>query len=189
MASLDEARKLAERMVREMTPYCERVEIAGSIRREKPEVKDIEICVIPKWEERPGSDLFGTPEKFNLLHEWADKQMFVRWIKPGVPDVQPWWVKPDGKYWRGIFPNGIKLDLFIAAPENFGAIYLIRTGSADFSEGVVTHAKRIGKRCQSGYFTVDGEPVPTPTEESVFELLNLRYVEPSKRTGPEALCR
>ncbi len=181
------ARELADGLLLRMMPFCERGLIAGSIRREKPEVKDIELVVIPKWEERPGADLFGTPERVNLLHEWALATDFVRWIKPGTSFILDWQPKPEGKYWRGLLPSGMKLDLFLATADNFGAIALIRTGSAEFSEAVVTHALRIGKRCIEGHFTVDGKPVATPEEADVFKLLNLRYVGPSQRTGPEAL--
>lgn len=37
---LNQARELAANLVEQMRPYCERVEIAGSIRRHKPEVAD-----------------------------------------------------------------------------------------------------------------------------------------------------
>ncbi len=39
---LQEARPLARRLVRSIQPFCYAVEIAGSIRREKTDVKDVE---------------------------------------------------------------------------------------------------------------------------------------------------
>ncbi len=47
---LDKALEIAERTKKLLAPYCERIEIAGSIRRKKPEVKDIELVAIPKLE-------------------------------------------------------------------------------------------------------------------------------------------
>lgn len=35
------AERLANKIVAEILPYCERCEVAGSVRRRKPEVKDI----------------------------------------------------------------------------------------------------------------------------------------------------
>jgi DNA polymerase/3'-5' exonuclease PolX len=188
---IQEARGAAERLVEAMRPFCERIEIAGSIRRGRMEVKDVEIVCVPTWEEVPGDDLFGTPRQVNQLFGWAQKTNLARWIKPGVGEIIDWQPKEDGKYWRGLAyePDGLKVDIFLAKPDNFGAIYLIRTGHATFSEAVVTHAKRIGKRCVEGYFTIDGEPVPTPEETDVFQLLNLPWVEPYARTGPDALAR
>lgn len=43
------ALKIAEGLVCEFGPYCERVEIAGSIRRGKAEVGDIEIVAVPRF--------------------------------------------------------------------------------------------------------------------------------------------
>lgn len=186
---LDEAREQAEALVREIAPFCERVEIAGSVRRGRPEVKDIEIVAVPRWDEHPGADLFGDPVEYNRLHEWAVGQSGIRWIKTGTPEVIDWQPKAAGKYWRGLLVGNTKLDLFLARPENFGAIFLIRTGSAEFSQAVVTHAKRIGKPCVEGFFHNGGEPVATPEEEDVFRLLSLAWVAPELRTDGSALRR
>lgn len=45
---LDKALEIAERIKELLAPYSERIEIAGSIRRKKPEVKDVELVAIPK---------------------------------------------------------------------------------------------------------------------------------------------
>lgn len=46
--NLDYAKQIAEALIEELRPYCERISIAGSIRRGKQEVKDIEIVAVPK---------------------------------------------------------------------------------------------------------------------------------------------
>jgi DNA polymerase/3'-5' exonuclease PolX len=190
---LDEAKAIAEGLVEGMRPYCARVEIAGSIRRRKAEVKDIEIVAVPKWELAPVEeqvrDLFGSPprapQNFNLLHFWATKLSGVRWIKPGTSEVVDWQPKPEGKYWRGIVGGRIKLDLFLARPDNFGLIFLIRTGSADFSQGLVTFAKhRTSFRVGEGSLRDrDGKVLETFEERDVFDALRLDWVEPELRDG------
>ena len=45
---LEKAEKIARKYVDLLAPFCERIEIAGSTRRKKPEVGDIEIVCIPK---------------------------------------------------------------------------------------------------------------------------------------------
>lgn len=190
-----EAREIAETLTEAMRPFCERIEIAGSLRRGKPQVKDIEIVAIPKWQaiEMPPENLFASfyePEfqLRNLLFEWAATQGDIRWIKPGKPEIESGRINQEGKYWRGYLPaREVKLDLFLCKANNWGAIYLIRTGSAEFSQAVVTHAKRIGKPCRDGSFTRDGEPVYTPEERDVFDLLNLEYVEPPARVDGSVL--
>ena len=44
---LERAEKIAEAVVKRLSPYCKRIEVAGSIRRRKEWVKDVDICLIP----------------------------------------------------------------------------------------------------------------------------------------------
>jgi len=203
--ALAEARARAEALVAMMRPHCERCEVAGSVRRGKAEVKDIEIVAVPKWEERvSGSDLFGAERvKTNLLFEWAQgaqQSGLVEWIKPGTPAIVPWMIDPNGKYWRALARRPrepltsatMKLDLFLARPENFGLIFLIRTGPAEFSQKLVTQKCKGGwmpdwMRVQDGRLWQDkdphkdGEPIFTPDEESVFKAIGMGFVEPGER--------
>ena len=43
------ARDLAEALVELLRPACQRIEIAGSIRRGKARPNDIEIVAVPRW--------------------------------------------------------------------------------------------------------------------------------------------
>ncbi|MEW6287659.1 MAG: hypothetical protein AB1509_15670 [Chloroflexota bacterium] len=52
---LPEAQKIAARVIDALAPHCQRIEVAGSIRRQSPQVGDIEIVCQPKT----GADLFG----------------------------------------------------------------------------------------------------------------------------------
>ena len=40
---LEQAQKIASSLIADLKPFCHRIEIGGSIRRKKPEVKDIEL--------------------------------------------------------------------------------------------------------------------------------------------------
>jgi DNA polymerase/3'-5' exonuclease PolX len=194
---LQEAQTIAERLGELMRPFCARVEIAGSVRRCCPEVKDVELVAVPRREERPvaAPSLFGgEPERVNLLHGWATTQAEsagVRWIKPGTQEVVDWAPKPEGRYWRALVDDAIKLDLFLAAPENYGLILLIRTGCAEFSQAVMTHAKLHTRyRVEGGYLRDrDGGALETPEERDVFAALGLEYVVPGERTGLHAVRR
>jgi DNA polymerase/3'-5' exonuclease PolX len=185
-----EAKKLADQIVEAITPFCHRCEIAGSLRRRRPVVKDIEVVAIPKWEDRPDtSDLFGEMKETNALYaDWANRQDRIQWIKPGVDKVIPWWVNAEGKYWRGLLHEGIKLDLFLTTPECWPVIYTIRTGCADFSQELVTYAKLTRRTpVEKGRILNYGRPVELADERAVFDYLALEWVEPEQRTGKEAL--
>jgi DNA polymerase/3'-5' exonuclease PolX len=45
---LERAQIIANQVKEKLEPYCERIETAGSIRRRRPWVKDIDLVCIPK---------------------------------------------------------------------------------------------------------------------------------------------
>lgn len=188
-----EARSIAERLVDAMRPHCRQIEIAGSIRRCKENVKDIEIVAVPDWQEKEvDQGLFTEMALVNPLHDWASTKVAplgLQWIKPGTSVIEEWPVRPDGKYWRGYLPlYDIKVDVFLATPANWGGIFLIRTGSAEFTTAVMGRALRLGMRFEGGYLKDrNGERTAMLTEEAVFEALGLQFIDPSERTGADAL--
>lgn len=183
-----DANAIAGRLVSQMSPFCRRAQIAGSIRRGRQEVKDIEIVAVPEWGESSLGLFLDGGEKINKLLQWAfdaESAGDLTWIKPGTHEVIPWEPKRDGKYWRALLCEGIKLDLFLTTEEQWGLIYLIRTGSAEFSQGVMTYVKhQTAYRIKDGaLLDGEGKALPTPEEEDVFKLLRLDYVEPCGRGG------
>lgn len=47
---LERATIIADKVVTALRPLCERIEIAGSVRRARPEVNDVDLVLLP----RPG---------------------------------------------------------------------------------------------------------------------------------------
>ena len=180
---LARATAIARALVEEMQPHCERIMIAGSIRRGSETIGDIEICALPRWAK--DTDLFGAPYPVeNTLYAWAvaqEKDGKIAWTKG---------FDPRGRYWQGVLPTGLKLDLFLPIPEGWAAITLIRTGSAEFTERVMGFAKYRGYRFDAGVLkTIDGEVVLVEDEREVFDLLGLEYTPPCERTGAHAVVR
>lgn len=181
---LPQAKNLADRVVKTMLPFCQRVAIAGSIRRCKPEVKDIEIVAIPEYG-KP-KDLFGI-ELDNLLYGWAlqiEREDRIHWIKPNTDEVIRWQVKEQGKYWRGwLVKAQIKLDLFLTTPNTWGITYLVRTGSAEFNARVFgLEARKAQHHFRDGkLFNEVNQEVKCPEEIDVFNALGLAWIEPQDR--------
>lgn len=167
---LDKAEEIAYDFIRETVPYCDRIAIAGSVRRRKDEIGDIEIVAIPKIEIRPG--LLGEMEE---RHIGFVKALWQYPIIKGVPET--------GKYIQLQLPE-IKVDLFLATPPNWGFIFAIRTGSAVFSRNVLARGW-----VYAGYKGVDGMLIKTRTGEKVdvkeeidlFNLIGVGYIEPENR--------
>lgn len=185
---LDEARLLADGLVTAMRPYCEAITVAGSIRRERPHVKDVELVVIPLWtEERNTSSLFvDETYQVNQLHQWATQcageELGLQWIKPNTTEVIPWTVRPEGQYWRGrLEPEGIKVDIFLGTTQSWGLDLLIRTGNAGFSRQAMIWLRERGLHSREGRLWRDQECLETPTEESVFELMGRPWIPPTAR--------
>ena len=156
MMKIDEAKKIADKYVEILKPYCLRIEIAGSIRREKPEVKDIEIVAIP-----------GNIESF------AREVNKLQKVKG----------EPTGKYTQRILPEGISLDLFIANEKNWGLIFAIRTGSANFSHKILA-CGWVKKGCHSKdgkLIDKQGREIILREERDLFDLIGIPFLKPELR--------
>jgi DNA polymerase/3'-5' exonuclease PolX len=158
---LEQATEIAERVKAQLAPHCSRCEIAGSIRRRKPDCGDIEIVAIPKP---------------------YDVGLFASGIAPIVEQ----WKKVRGelpcKYTQRLLPEDIALDLFFATLDNWGLIYAIRTGSAEYSHRVLACGwVRAGYTSVGGMLTRHGEVVPCPEERDLFRLAGVKWIEPEER--------
>ena len=154
---LYKALKIAKKVKSILAPHCERIEIAGSIRRKKSNVKDIEIVAIPK------------PFETGLFES-------------GIATVVNKWDKVKGelpcKYTQRILPDGIKLDLFFAERGNWGLIYAIRTGSAEYSHKVLaTEWVKRGYKSEGGYLLFNDRKILVLEEEDLFKRIGVPFVE------------
>lgn len=123
---LSEALILAHTILHKLLPHCERIDIAGSIRRRKDEVGDIEIVCQPKKEVL--KNLFGWDEGIitDLLFSKTVNELGVV-IKGNT----------DGRMMQIELPEGIMLDLFMPEPYDYYRQLAIRTGSAEYSHKVI----------------------------------------------------
>ena len=172
---LEQMEPIAKSIVDKLNPHCERIEVAGSIRRRKAEVGDIEIVCIPKTLE--ARDLLGNVNIGTSYHfTEAVSKLGTR--------------TKDGPAYKQIeLDLGYVLDLFITTPEKWGVIFTIRTGSADFSKWLVT-PRKWGGALPSQYEVRDGrvwcgfKALDTPEEIDFFRLCQLDYISPPLRSGP-----
>jgi DNA polymerase/3'-5' exonuclease PolX len=160
---------------------CDRIQVAGSVRRRKEVVGDIEMVAIPRY---APAGLFGDCTA-SLLWERLHASDAYRFTKGD---------RADGRYYQLTLPMyaGMQLDLFLAQPDNWGLTLLVRTGRAAFSTAMLARWKRLQGigRDQPGsvdgrLVTRDGRVVPTPEEETVFQLLGMQAVPPERRSGEE----
>lgn len=189
---LQEALKIANNLVTQLEPYCEIINIAGSCRRKKELVKDIELVCLPKTEKVERFDLFG-PIQNDRLSRNAHFCTIVKKLGKTIKGT------PEGKYMQIGLPEGIKLDLFMPSNFDYYRQFAIRTGSADYSRFVIARAWReIGwvgtddglrrayecEKENNVWICYNQNPELPPmwkSEEEFFEWLNVKWIEPSER--------
>lgn len=183
------AHRIAEEYCKLLEPGCKRIQIAGSVRRKKLAVDDIELVAEPLIV--PVLNLFGDQiGEHNLLHELLESLKANGRI--GLDDQ----VRRDGlRYKRFVHSDhsdlrAISIDLFIVIPPaQWGVILALRTGPALYSQWLVTQRSRGGALHDDSYIRdgavwYDGQPLPMPEEADLFSFLGIPALPPSDRHAP-----
>ena len=174
---LSKAKKWADRIVEILAPHCDRIEIAGSIRRQKPTIGDIEIVCIPKRD----LDMFGVPA--GVCTDFIET--VEKWDKVRGD--------ADGRYTQRILPNtnGFTVDIFMADADNWGWIFALRTGSATYVQKTFLRGLRaVDCFAVDGYVydftdTLHPKKVSLREESDLFKLIGLDFVQPQERNLSE----
>lgn len=181
--------ELAQQLLEELSSGCEKKEIAGSIRRGRPDPKDIEIVVVPRrTDEMQELDLFGNGGDVIVCDHLHNQLQKLYADGLGIWVLDPVLRRNGPKYKRLMhFTTGVCADLFIVTDSTWGAQFVIRTGPADFSKALVTRALSRGMKQADGNLWRthrDGTRtvIETRTEYEYFAALGLPYLEPSERT-------
>lgn len=169
-----------------LTPGCSRIEVAGSVRRRNVDCKDLELVAIPGF----AGDLFGGRGE-DLLNQavfGAVRSGSMAYRNPRASGSEPskaydlddrryypLWLLGAGEPWA--------VDLFVVRPPaQWGAIFAIRTGPADYAKRLVTGCQIQGLRCVEGHL-VDGNGADfdTPEERDFIEACGFVYVPAEHR--------
>jgi DNA polymerase/3'-5' exonuclease PolX len=164
--NLAAATRLAERIRDEIAPHCDRIEIAGSIRRRRPECGDIDLVCLPK--------VGGKAEITERCGRTA------KLVKHGTQYVV--FELANGFQLDLWFAHAGAGDLFAREPSNWGALLLSRTGSAAHNIHLcnVAHSKGLHFNPHRG-LERRGAVVASETEEAIFVALSLDFIAPEAR--------
>jgi DNA polymerase/3'-5' exonuclease PolX len=123
--NLKEAETIAEQIKTAAANHCERIEIAGSIRRQKPTVHDIDFVAIAKnnleWQR------ISQTLKRNKAELRCSGNSVIKAVVPFEKDF-------------------FKVDFYRAQPNTWGIHLLVRTGSAEHNTWLATQAISKGMR-------------------------------------------
>lgn len=179
---LAEARQIIGELVEILRPACERIEIAGSVRRGKPEVHDAEVVIIPTPDLLPLTD---------TLIEYGRAQYALY----GEKRTKRW-----GQNYRGLLFGGIKCELFMTNENNWGFQLWLRTGPGDankyimnwlglkwlnapvrFQEGSGWYSRHWSHDSKK-WVAPDRQRLRIASEEDLFAVLGMPYLPPGERT-------
>ena len=138
-------------------PACERVELAGSVRRKAETCKDLDVVVAS----RDAAAIVEAFGELSLLELTSSSESGA----------------------RAVTHNGLPVDMRVVAPETFGNLLQHFTGSGAHNEALRTQAVRRGLHV-SEYGVADDEDGVThacTTDEEVYALLGLEPIPPELR--------
>ncbi len=182
------ATRAAEDLLALLAPACSRIVIAGSLRRRKQRVKDVELLCVPQTSAAPVQleqpMLFGDPptETRDLLHdrilELVDSgELAYRLDARGRQTFGP-----SNKYMIHV-PTGVPIDIFSTTMRDWGMALFVRTGPKEFNIRAMQRFHDLGLRGHAyGSVTArDGTRLDCHHEEDVFRLLHWTYLDPQQR--------
>lgn len=175
---------VARQLVEILTPVCERIIIAGSLRRGKQWVGDVEILYIGKiiTRSKPG-DMFAQ-ETVSLAEQAIAEMVASSILTPRVNKI-------GGTCWgdqnklAAHNATGIPVDLFQTSQSNWFNYLICRTGSAQHNIQIAARAKDRGWSWNpygSGFtHLITGKTHHVTSEESLFEFLDIPFLTPQER--------
>jgi len=157
-----EALMLAESFLTTLrgSPGVIRAEIAGSLRRARETIGDLDLLVATEDPESMCRSFARLPQVADVIAQGATKTSIrVR--------------------------SGMQVDLRAVKPESFGAAWQYFTGSQAHNVQLRGRSERMGKLKinEYGVFTEDGRRIAGETEESVYEAVGCSWIPPELREG------
>jgi DNA polymerase (family X) len=157
---LDQAMHTSQAVVQYLTsePGIERWAVAGSVRRRRETIGDVDILVCSSSPAEARRRFLAYPGVRSVLASGETKASIV-------------------------LSGGLQLDLRLVDPDCFGAALQYFTGSKEHNVAIRERAKRLGyKLSEYGVFRIaDDAKLAGAEEESVYSLLGLQYIHPELR--------
>lgn len=164
--NLATAKQVADSAIDLLCEHTERIEVAGSVRRQKPEVKDVELVVLPK-------------KSFDAAMLMLVERNTFYWAAYEDKNGKTGYRK--GPRYFGIVHKRMRVEVFTADRDNLGFIMWLRTGPADSNASVMRAVKDAPFRFEGGYGWLGNAKLALPDEAALFALLGLPFLEPDNR--------
>ena len=158
--------RFAEKIASELSPFCDKIEIAGSIRRRCPVVNDIDLVILAK-----DKAAIKARCRRSCRVQTDGEQTFICCTENGI-QIDIWFATP---------PTA---DMFEPLPSNWGSLLLCRTGSKGHNIYLVEHAKKQGLTWSpyAGVYDAALKLVASESEQAIFAALQLPFKAPEERS-------
>lgn len=144
--------KLASELEKKLKPHCKKIKIAGSIRRKVANPVDIDIVLIP-----------------------MDKIKLENFMKTLGKRIQ------GGEHESTWKIEGVKVELYYAEPEFWGAMLLTYSGKRGSNIGLRIIARKKGFKLNRYGLWKKKKCVAGKTEKGIYEALGRKYKIPRDR--------
>lgn len=160
---LKEASKIADEIVNEIRKFhgVQRAEIAGSIRRRKDTIGDIDIVVLAPVKKRR-----------SIVNKFVSLKQVKKILAKGTTRASV-----------NLSYQNVQVDIRIVHDYEYGAAMLYFTGSKEHNIKLRTIAKQQGMKINEyGIFNAKtNKRIAGKTEEEIYAVLKLKYIPPEKR--------
>lgn len=187
---LEKAQAIAEELRDQLEDSCDRIQIVGDIRRQKPDVKTIKLLCIPA-EGVPLSPedikLFGRYQRpvpefedYDMVDTAVEVLMVDRVIESRPKEK---WVPGTKKKMLLHSPSGMMVDVLTTDSQHWAVALVVATGGTKTIRRIAAAAREKGWRFRSsddGFDTPDGH-ITCSTEQDGFEAVGLSYLPPEHR--------
>ena len=185
---LAKADRQAEQLAVWLEPYCERIQVAGSIRRRRPLCNDIDLVVIPHIAEHTVQvDLLQqktvrSNQVLAFLRTYVETAGGLAAWKAATP-ANPRIPKRDAQNLLLILRTGVQLDIWCADESTWWTRLICRTGSPGHNAWCCERAQHLGFKWSAyqGFEFDDGTTETITSEKMFYERLGLEFVPPHRR--------
>lgn len=178
-----EAYTVAQEIIERIKDTTEWIQIAGSLRRERPHVKDIELLFIPRY--NTTFDLLGQPADCVDCVDHILNQLYVEnYLEKRLSvDGKPVWGQKNKLAVHTA--SGIAVDFFATTKENWWNALVCRTGGQRSNLQLAMAANKKGWSFEAygcGFKHLrTGQHIQMFSEEEIFKFVGLPYREPCLR--------
>lgn len=165
----EEVRPLVAALIAKLRPHTEWIEVAGSLRRGKATVGDVDFDVIPKSSYNAALD--AMVESGDIQKARYGQKLLTRW----------------GQKLRGFSYQGVHFESHAVDEYNRGYLWWLHTGPDNALDKANTFVVTMIKRSapfalRDGYVWAGDQKLRIHTEQDWFDLLGIRFVEPAERS-------